>query len=315
MNFSRKVQEIEELRYLDPQKSLEKAESLARNATGDEILAAIGEWGSSLKATGHLEEAREVLTCAIDHLSDLRATRERKSDFLRRLSWVELSSGNPNLAGGLAQDALLLATSIHHEKIVGRSYAAMAAAHHHVGQYREAIDCARSALCYLETEYDRFGVLVNLSQHHQSMGNSSACELSLAQALSLDVPEGLKNRTEWVAAKADLESGRLTTAARRFKGTAESFLMRGEIVEAALACSLEVEALRLKGELREAKLRAQRMARLVFLLRKEKLAAAAVLDLVRKSMDIDWAVDACTLASVRERLQSAIDEKLASYGN
>lgn len=301
MSFQSKRLDIELTRYFDPCKSLLMAEQLLEtSSTNRHVVIALGEWGSSFRAIGRYPEATEILDLALKTAGTELGLR---SDLLRRVAALKIMTGHLPAAISLTKDSILLAVEAFDERGIGLALLVQASAKHHLGLLSDSVRENKAAFSYLSDSYDRFFGYLNRAHSLHALGEEKERDICLARALNETVREEVRYKAEWVRAEIDLQVGRFEQSARRFQLLADFYFSSRQATDAALATCLRVEALRKSGRLADAKTTAAAAARLVMPLHGDKLAAAAIMDLVRKALDPDWTVDAKTVLSVLTRLR------------
>lgn len=268
--------EIERLRYDEPQKSVRLAERALEEERGLSRALQIGcELGLSLKSCGrHLE--------ALECLEDVRMAALRNhenltaADALWRISRTQQAQGL--LAGALetASLAVIEAGRQGQSPTLGRSYAARAAALHHLGRFGESRQDYQAAACTVVSETDKAAVAVCLFHNARKQGLQTA-------PLNLDfkkLPKSLAVEVVWIRA----ETLPPEEAAPEFMKLVEHYLGESNWLQAGLAGSELLLVLSKLGRFSEAKVVAGKLCPLCVHLEKNALAEGAISTLLSAAL-------------------------------
>ncbi len=278
--------ELEELRHSEPRRAAELALEAAAGADDQERLALLGIYGSCQRKLAKLDEAHNVLSHGL-RIALRRGDRSACGDFRQRLGYVFGDRGEIRLALKAAEKAIIDHTLAGDP--VGRAKALVDRGFwlYHLDRIDEAIECAEAALTDLPDTQprNRYSALVALGLYHRKLGDLREADRYATQAVKPAKELGLAPQAHliWLRAEIAESRGKLAQAQNLFAETVKIYRSLEAPLDAGLAGVKLVRLLYRQRRFDEAVRTATGMAWVLEPLKRNRVASAAIIDLIVKS--------------------------------
>ena len=206
----------------------------------------LGPYGSALRRTHRLKEARGALQAGIRMACFLRDLR-LEACLVQKLAYVPADEGNHQTALKLSVDAANLFELTSDKTGVGQCLVDQGIWRFYLGDYKKALYSNKRALEILpfSEKRNRFAAITNQVFVYQKLGEISAAVAHLESAVRLSA--GLSNSMlaslYLIWGRLDEDQGMMNSAASRYMKACEAFATSELYLDAALAGAYEVRIL------------------------------------------------------------------------
>ena len=279
---------IDALRNQDPQRVIRSVRAQIREAPEEQVPALLGIYASACRTLGKMEEAQIVLGRALE-IAEERGDPALLADLLQRASYVMGYRSEADKALALSEKATLQYVHLGDLAGVGKTLVDQGVWLGFLERTGEELHSFRSALDYLPAASDdpdvrknRFACLMNLGITYRKLGDLelAGAYVEMAADHAGDVSGGQYGKLQWLRASIARETGRFAEAEVFYRQTLET-LRSVKPIDAALS-SVELVRFQLEqGRTADAYRTAKAMMVLVHPLRRNRLAGAALTELLR----------------------------------
>ena len=280
------LEELEELRHREPRRAAELAIEAAAGASETDRLALLGIYGSCRRKLAELDEAHNALSWGL-RVALSRGDRSLCGDFRQRLGYVYADRGDLHLALKSADRAIIDHTLAGNTVGVAKALVGRAGWLYHLDRIEEAIECQRTALIDLPERLPRYtySALVALGLYYRKLGELDQAEryATLAVAPAGDLGLAPQGHLVWLRAEIAEGRGKLGQAEQLYTETVEIHRSLEASLDAGLAAVQLVRLLYRQRRFDAAVGVATGMAWILESLKRNRLASAAIVELIVKS--------------------------------
>ncbi len=280
------LEELEELRHCEPRRAAALALEAAAGADDKERLALLGIYGSCQRKLGKLDEAHNILSHGLQ-IALRRGDRSACGDFRQRLGYVFGDRGDLRLALKAADKAIIDHTLAGDP--VGRAKALVdrGAWLYYLDRIDEAVECQTSALLDLPDTLPRYkySALVALGLYYRKLDDLDEADRYATLAVERAEELGLAPQSHLVFLRAEISEsrGKIAQAQGLYAESVKIYRAGEAPLDAGLAAVQLVRLLYRQRRFGEAARIATGIAWLLEPLKRNRVASAAIVDLIFQS--------------------------------